>query len=97
MPYVYAGVPERIYQILLRSPFAGSYLRKYVMRSYRCLNEVPPEFQEDKKVIAAKQGKQRQKRAEAAKEVKTIAYDLFGQIEGTNGPTSKRGKNSTKV
>ena len=36
-PITYVGVPERIYRILLKSPFAGSYYRKYVLGKYQIL------------------------------------------------------------
>ena len=45
-PYLYQNVPENVYQILLRSPYAGSYFRKYVKDKYALLGEkLPPPFQ----------------------------------------------------
>ena len=47
-PYIYVGVPENIYLILLRSPYAGSYWRKHVVGKYPLLGEnLPPPFQGD--------------------------------------------------
>ena len=42
--YIYVGVPEAKYQTLLKSPYAGSYFRKFIKGVHRCLNEVPPEY-----------------------------------------------------
>ncbi len=42
-PYLYEGVPENIYRILLRTPYAGSYLRKHVIGKYPQLGENIPE------------------------------------------------------
>jgi len=36
-PITYVGVPERIYGILLRTPYAGAYYRKYVLGKYPIL------------------------------------------------------------
>ena len=35
-PVIHVGVPENIYQILLRNPYAGSYYRKHVKGKYPC-------------------------------------------------------------
>ena len=35
-PIIHVGVPENIYRILLRTPYAGSYYRKYVKGKYPC-------------------------------------------------------------
>ena len=44
-PYLYANVPESIYQILLRSPYAGSYFHKHVKGKYALVGEnLPPPF-----------------------------------------------------
>jgi hypothetical protein len=42
-PYLYDGVPENIYQIRLRSPYAGSYFRKHVRDKYKLIGEDLPE------------------------------------------------------
>lgn len=81
--YMYAGVPERIYEILLHSPFAGSYLRKHVMRSYRCLNEQPPPYAGDDSGIQHKREKQAEERLDAVGEAKPIELTLFGEISGS--------------
>ncbi len=35
-PVVFAGVPEAVYQSLLRNKFAGSYFRKHIRGKYPC-------------------------------------------------------------
>ena len=35
---IYEGVPERIYDILRRSAYAGSYYRRYVKTVYPCVD-----------------------------------------------------------
>jgi len=35
-PIIFAGIPERKYQILIHSPYAGSYFRKHIRGSYPC-------------------------------------------------------------
>lgn len=46
----FCAVPENKYLILLRSKFAGSYFRKFIMRSYRCedMNGIPMAFKASK-------------------------------------------------
>lgn len=41
-PYLYANVPENAYQILLRSPYAGSYFRKQIRDKYPLIGEKLP-------------------------------------------------------
>ena len=50
-PYLYAGVPENIFHILLRSKYAGAYLRKHVIGRYRCLNEKPKPYEPKEKIV----------------------------------------------
>jgi len=48
-PYAYLEVPENIYDILCRTPYAMAYLRKHVVGRYTCLNEKPPAFKPKEK------------------------------------------------
>ncbi len=71
-PYIYLNVPENIYQVLLRSPFAGSYFRKNVRDKYPMMGEdVPSPYQPKEKP--------------SAKNLKPVQYpnpqrDLFGTV-----------------
>ena len=41
-PYLYEGVPENAYQILLRTPYAGAYFNKHVKGKYPLMGENLP-------------------------------------------------------
>lgn len=41
-PYVFGPVPENLYQILIRSPYAGSYFRKHIKGKYPQIGENLP-------------------------------------------------------
>ena len=85
---IHLAVPERLYRILLRSPYAGAYYRKYIARQFLLLN--PPEAKPFRSAelyaaIAAKGKILRRKRLVAAEHPET---NLFG--EAIPGPTRKR-------
>jgi hypothetical protein len=78
--YVFEGVPENKYQILLKSPFAGSYFHKQIKDKYPCYNPqgilIPAKL--DDSAVKAKQAKQAKKRLEAVPE---LTMNLFGEVE----------------
>jgi KTSC domain len=43
-PVIHSGVPEAQYQILLKSPFAGSHYRRFIRPKYPVLNPKPAKF-----------------------------------------------------
>jgi hypothetical protein len=54
-PVIHEFVPERLYRILVKSPFAGSYYRKHIKPKFPYLpGSAPPKFKEDKSAIKAK-------------------------------------------
>jgi KTSC domain len=75
------GVPERIYEILLRSKFAGSYYRKYVRDVYPYTSleapAVPMPFNPDP---AGKLERMTQKRIEKAVK-EDESWGLFGPMK----------------
>jgi hypothetical protein len=75
--YVFQGVPENQYQILIKSPFAGSYFRKTIKDKYPCINPqgnpIPAKL--DDSAVKAKQKRQAKKRLAA---VPSPQWDLFG-------------------
>jgi KTSC domain-containing protein len=85
-PYLYTNVPENIYQILLRSPFAGAYFRKHVKDRYPCLNQRPAEFKESE-VPAEKLARMAEQRLQAMPEA---TMDLFGLVTPTRSQKKHR-------
>lgn len=75
--YVFLGVPEAQYQILIKSPFAGAHFRKTIKDKYPCINPqgnpIPAKL--DNSAVKEKQKKQAKKRLAA---VPIPQLDLFG-------------------
>ena len=91
------GVPENLYQILLRSKFGGAYYRKHIMRKYRCENAdgTVPKFQSASRAPQEKLAALAKKRLESVPEMEAT---LFGPMPVTNGacqPKRKRGTTSS--
>ena len=82
-PIIHVGVPERMYQILLHSPFAGSYYRKNIRTRYPCpYADNPPPYKPKENGPSVKRMLLGRKRLEAVTEAKPIQTDLFGEILG---------------
>lgn len=79
-PLLYANVPENMFQILIRSKFAGAYFRKHIGRKFVCLNPPPPkaELTELKSSVQKKAKILERKRAER---VQTMEPSLFSPLE----------------
>ncbi len=79
-PVIHLNVPENLYQILLRSSYAGSYYRKQIANKFPLLN--PPEkkrFQSDdlRRAEEAKQAILGKKRLAESERPET---NLFGEV-----------------
>jgi hypothetical protein len=49
-PYLFTNVPENVYQVMLRTPYAGSYFRKHVKGKYPMIGEnLPAPYQPTEK------------------------------------------------
>ena len=81
---IHLAVTERIYGILIRSPYAGTYYRKYVQSCYQIAQVVPAPHRESKDAKAAIQAKSKRladKRLAAVKTVYPAQTNLFGKVE----------------
>ena len=81
---IHLAVTERIYSILIRSPFAGTYYRKYVQSRFQIAEVIPAEHQESKAAKAAIKAKNRhlaEQRLANVKTVHTAQTNLFGEVE----------------
>ena len=85
-PYIFANVPEQIYQILLKSPYAGSYFRKYVKDKYTLIGEEVPESYQPTEAPTPKDI--------PVIEVPNPEKNLFGEVTG-GSPRRKTKKHST--
>ena len=85
-PLIHSGVPERLYQILLHSPFAGSYYRKHIRGNYPCpFATNPPPYKPTQSI---------EKKLPPLPETKPIELDLFGSVI-RGFPVQKRGRRSS--
>jgi hypothetical protein len=89
-PLIHVGVPERQYQILLSSPYAGSYYRKHIRSRYPCPDAFcPPPYKPEGDGPARKHAAQAKERLDQVQESRPITLDLFGD------PVRQHGKHSS--
>jgi hypothetical protein len=94
-PVIHVGVPENQYQILLKSPYAGSYYRKYIREKYPC-----PYATAQEKYIAKEGGQERKRkrqnkeRLERVKSAPNMEMTLFGEVTLGNSKSRKNMKHS---
>lgn len=93
---IYEDVPERVYEVLMRSAYAGAYFRKYVQKVYPCvdikkLEKVEP-YRPESNAPQEKLARLAKQRLEA---VNNPERDLFGEAIGTvREKTSRRSRRS---
>jgi hypothetical protein len=79
-PLIHVGVPERKYQILLTSPYAGTYYRTHIRSKYPCpFAQNPPPYKPSEDGPARKSAAQARERMGAVTASKPMTLDLFGQ------------------
>jgi KTSC domain len=92
--YIYEGVPRRIFYILRRSAFAGSYFRKYVRNLYECVEikkyDLPVPLELDDTPSKEKLDMLAKQRLDKVETVRPIQTNLFGEVE--LGSRAKRAK-----
>jgi hypothetical protein len=93
--YIYEGVPEAKYQVLISSPYAGTYFRKQIKDKYPCVRpdgiRIPAKMyypDAPKKKLEALSRKR-------LEEVPVQDWGLFGPIHSVPKPTGKRSKSSS--
>lgn len=94
--WIYYEVPEQKYQILIRSPYAGSYFRKHIKEKFRCecLSPAP------KSMVPLSDAPEKKLAAMAAKrlsETPQMEHTLFGPVPIQEKCQPKRKKNSTSI
>jgi hypothetical protein len=78
--YVFEGVPEVLYQHLIKSTFAGAYFRTQIRGKYPGFNPegIPIPAKTDDSAVTAKQKMQAAKRLKEAPKAPEMAMTLFG-------------------